>query len=411
MHDAARAPRVGKAASLGHTPGMLRTWLLLGWTFAVLSATASLPTARAEAVAVNSAPRASSPELEPAQSKPWLKPGVLAAGLAVFPGFLLHGSGTFAIGQRQTARKLVLSEAAGLTAFLSAGTLIAVTGTSRRLIGVLAPVTLAGFGIFVLGFLADVYAASSGGRDAHAPLFVPQVDSELGYLHVYDPQFAYRSFLHARADLRAGAFRASPQAWIAVDEDNQRLSLEVAYRALGRTPRRAAADGSFLELGTGVRYHRFAREDFAVITPEWQATGRLDLVRLGPSLSGSFVEGLLGAGLELYDFQVPGSSIANNAFGLLLARFGFGLYFGDGGANSGEAAVYYDHRHDDFAAGLGVQGIPAGILGHLGARGHYYITQAWGVSGLVELGSAVVTGLSLRYRHVARPISLIGGAP
>src|SRR5690606_34136697 len=47
----------------------------------------------------------------------WLRPGVLAGGLALFPGFLLHGTGTFVIGQRQTARKLVLMEAAGLVAF------------------------------------------------------------------------------------------------------------------------------------------------------------------------------------------------------------------------------------------------------------------------------------------------------
>ena len=131
---------------------------------------------------------------------------------------------------------------------------------------------------------------------------------------------------------------------------------------------------------------------------------------MGESLAGSFVEGQVGAGLELYDFQVPGSSIGNNAFGLLLARFGFGMYFGDGGANSGEACLYYDHRHDDFAAGLGVTGIPAGILGHVGLRGHYYVTPRWGFSGLVEVGSALVTGLSLRYRHAPIVDARAGGA-
>ncbi len=338
---------------------------------------------------------------EPAPQKGprWFKPGLLPASLAVFPGFFLHGTGAFVLGERTTARRLALTEAAGLAAFLAGGSLLAVTGTSRRLIGVLAPVTIAGFGLFMLSFLADVYAASSGGRDAHAPNFVPKVDAQAGYAYVYDPQFAFRSFLTLHADLRANAFRASPQAWVALDDNNQRFQLEFAYRALGRTEHRSARDGSFLEFVTGVRYHRFQTEGFAVLTPAWYLDGRFDLERMGESLRGSFVEGHLGAGLELYDFRVPGSTLGDNATGLLLARFGFGVYFGDGGRNSGEASVYYDHRHDDFAAGLGVSGIPGGILGHFGLRGHYFFTRAWGLSGLVEVGSALVTGLSLRYRY------------
>jgi hypothetical protein len=351
------------------------------------------------------------PSSETGYPKRWLKPGVLAAGLAAVPGFLVHGSGAFVIGDRSTARKLVLSQAVGLTTFAGAGTLLVLSGSSRRLIGVIAPVTVAGFGLFVLGFLADVYAASTGGRDAHASDFVAPVEAELGYLHVADPQFAYGSFVTARSDLRAGAFRASPIAAVALDHDNQRFAVELAYRALGRTPKRAARDGSFLDLATGIIYHRFRPEGFAVITPEWHLTGRLDLARVGASLRGSFMEGQLGAGLELYDFDAKGSKLGDNAFSLLLMRFGFGTYFGDGGRNSGEAFVYYDHRHDDFAAGLGVSGIPAGILGHMGVRGHYFVTDSWGVSGLVEVGSALVTGLSLRYRQAQRltPPATTGG--
>ncbi len=354
-------------------------------------------------------PCSSNTERCPRSARRWLAPPALAAGLALFPGFLVHGAGAFAIGDRGTARKLLLSEAAGLGVFLTAGTLIAVTGTSRRLMGLLAPITIAGFGVFVLGLFADLYAASTGGRpDHHAPTFVPKVDAEVGYLYVYDPQFAYRSFLTARSDLRAGVLRVSPEAQIALDDDTQRFLVELAYRPLGRTVRRSAPDGSFLELATGLRYQRYGSDGFAVMTPEWHLNGRLDLGRVGPSLAGSYFEGQVGAGLELYDFQVKGSSVRNHATGLLLARFGFGVYFGAGGANSGEAYLYYDHRHDDFAAGLGVPGIPAGILGHLGLRGHYFVTSRWGVAGLVEVGSALVTGLSLRYRHA--PVRAVGGA-
>ncbi|HEX5659979.1 MAG TPA: hypothetical protein VFX59_22440 [Polyangiales bacterium] len=332
------------------------------------------------------------------EDRQYVRPGVLAGGLAVVPGFVVHGAGAFTIGDRRAARRLLITEAIGLGALIGGGTLLAVTGTSRRMIGVVAPITIAGFGLFMLSWLADIYAATTGGRDAHAPGFSPRYDAELGYAYVHDPQFRYGSFATLHADLRAHDLRLSPDAWIALDDDNQRFTLELAYRPFGRTPRRAAPDGSYAELATAFRHHRFGSDDFAVITPMWWIQARLDLARVAPTLAGAFVEGQLGAGLELYDFDVRGSKLGDNAFGLLLSRFGFGAYFGDGGARSGELFAYYDHRHDDFAAGLGVQGIGSGILGHVGARGHYFITRNWGVSGLVELGSALVTSLAVRYR-------------
>lgn len=335
----------------------------------------------------------------PTVNNQWIRPGVLAGGLALVPGFVLHGTGHFVIGQRKTARNLLLMEAGGLAGFLGGGALIAVTGSSRRLMGVLAPVTIAGFGLFMLSWMADVYGATTGGRDAQAADWIAPVDAELGYVYVYDPQFSYNSFAYARADLRASALRVTPEAFVALNTDNQRLLVEMAYRLRGRTPRRQAKDGSFADLAMGVRYHRFGPEDFAVITPEWHLDGRLDLGRLGHTLRGSFAEGQLGAAFELYKFEAPGSRVRDNAFGMLLARMGFGVYLGKGAQRTGELLAYYDHRRDDFAAGLGVRGIGGGVLGHFGLSGHYYLTRHWGFSGLFEVGSAYVMGLTLRYRH------------
>jgi hypothetical protein len=341
------------------------------------------------------------PAQSEAEAHAWLKPGAVAAGVAILPGFVLHGAGNFAIGERKAAKRLLIAEAAGLAVFVGAGLLMVQTGTARRLIGALTPLTIFGFGTFALTWLADIYAASTGGRDAYGPAFVPYVDLQLGYAYVHDPQFRYGSFGTLRADLRVSAFRASPEAWIALDDDNQRLLLQLAYRALGRTPSRRFSDGSFVELVTGVRYHRFGTERFAVTTSEWHLDARVDLARVGPAMRGSFVEGQVGAGLELYHFRAPGSRVEDNAFGLLLARFGFGVYLGTG-PKSGELSLYYDHRHDDFAAGLGVKGIASGPLGHFGLRGRYFVAPQWGVNALLELGSAVVAGASVSYRYAAQ---------
>lgn len=354
--------------------------------------------ARADELSVANPPRPSVESRQLQVSQRWLAPGPLAGAACAVPSFILRGSCAFATGDRATARRLAISEGVGISTLLAAGTLLAVTGTSRRLVGTLVPLAIGGFSVFMLGWLADVYAATTGGRTDRAARFVPELEGQLGYLYVHDPQFRYRNILSAQLDLRAGALRVSPAVHVAADDNNQRFGLELAYRAYGLTPRRAARDGSYADLVTGVRHHRYASDDFAVTTPEWSVQGRLDLARVGASLAGSFVQGELGAALELYDFAAPGSRVSDNATGMLLASFGFGVYFGDGEQRSGEAQVYYDHRHDDFAAGLGTQGIAAGILGHFGARGLYYVTREWGLSGVLELGAAVVSGLSLRYR-------------
>lgn len=367
----------------------------LAW---VLCLVVVLTAARVQA---QESPQAAAPVQSEAGPQAWLKPGVLAAGLAILPGFVLHGAGSFAIGERKTAKRLLIAEGAGLAVFVGAGLLLVQTGTARRMVGALTPLTIFGFGTFALSWLADIYAASTGGRDAYGARFVPNVAVELGYLYVHDPQFQYGSFGTVRADLRVSAFRASPMAWVALDDDNQRFLLQLAYRAWGRTPSRRFADGSFVELATGVRYHRFGTERFAVTTSEWQLDGRLDLARVGPALRGAFVEGQLGAGLELYHFRAPGSRVGDNAFGLLLARFGFGVYLGTG-PKSGEVFAYYDHRHDDFAAGLGLKGIASGPLGHFGLSGRYFFGPQWGMNALFELGSAVVAGAAVSYRYAAQ---------
>ena len=326
-----------------------------------------------------------------------MRPGVLPTLAAIVPGGLLHGAGTYVAGDKRTAKRLVIAGSAGFAALLLAGGMLELTGTSRRLVGVFVPLAFVGSAVFFTSWLADLYGAATGGREATAASFTPWAEWEAGYRYVYDPQFAYRSFAALRSDLRHGALRVSPTAMIALDDDNQRLGLDLAYRLRGRRPGEHSLDGSFLDVTSGLLLHRYGAEGFAVWTPTFALEGRLDLAHVGKSLRGAFVDGQLGAGLELYAFEGRGQA-RENAFGLLLARFGFGVYFGSGATRTGELSVYYDHRHDDFAAGLGVRGIASGVVGHIGGAGHYYFDRHWGASALLEVGSAVVSGVSVRYR-------------
>jgi hypothetical protein len=83
----------------------------------------------------------------------------------------------------------------------------------------------------------------------------------------------------------------------------------------------------------------------------------------------------------------------------LLARFGYGIYLGWPGSARGEIALYYDHRHDDFAAGFKMPGLGSGVIGHFGVEGRLFVTRQWGVAAEAAVGSAYITGLSILFRH------------
>ncbi len=117
-----------------------------------------------------------------------------------------------------------------------------------------------------------------------------------------------------------------------------------------------ATDGSYFDLVAKVIHHRY-RDDpagpllaaFDMTTGELRADGRYDLRRYAPSLTGAFVEGSAGVGIGGYHYPAAATTEANT---MLLARFAFGLYAGRRADRWGEARIFYDHRHDDFAGGL-----------------------------------------------------------
>lgn len=367
----------------------------LGLALWLLSSAFDPCSAAAQPSPETSLPSATATESGPAAR---IEPGVWPTLGALGPGFFLRGTGTFLAHDRTAAKRLLTLGGVGFASFLGSGIVLIATGTSRRLVLPFTPLLGAGFALFITTWLADIYGAATGGRDDSVVEYTPLLETELGYRYVYDPQFAYRSFGHLRLDARRDRYRLSTFGDVALDDDNQRLGLELAYRLRGRRAEQLSADGSYLETTGAFLYHRYGSERFAVWTPTLTLDARLDLMHVGESLRGSFIEGQLGAGAELYAFDAPGSQPRDNAFGLLLIRFGFGLYFGQGRQHTGEAQLYYDHRHDDYAAGLAVRGIGGGVLGHVGLLGHYWFHRHFAASALLEFGSAVVAGLSLRHR-------------
>jgi hypothetical protein len=351
---------------------------------------------------------------KPQQSEPASR--FWPASAAVVPGLVVHGAGHYALGEKQTARNLLWMEASGLALFLTGGLTIVLTGASRYLVGPSAALTMAGFGLFSTSYMADIYGTLS--KDGGAVLSryrAPAIwETELGYRRVADSQFAYEDFLVERVSRSVGPFRLSPSAWFSMKGDTARYRLETQYRFAGSLAgsniSQAAGgglppspDASFADLTLGFVHQRHAPERFTKSSAELSVDGRYDLARLGPTLRGAFVELSAGYALGRIDYDAIGLEVPHDLEHLLLGRFGFGVLLRGQSAPGSEAVVYYDHRHDDYAAGLKLKGLGSGVIGHFGLGLRWFFNESVGIAGDAQVGSAYIAGASLLYRQGSRP--------
>jgi hypothetical protein len=351
---------------------------------------------RAAADRPAAAPSHAAPSHAPPPPSPRV-PSPLPEIAAVFPGFLLHGSGVWLQGRNPTAQRLVLLEGAAVLTTFAAGFVLFQTGAARDVVGPTALGAVAGVGTFGVSFLANVYAAWAPRDGWGEPLRRSALlESSAGYLYVYDPQFEYRHFATVQVVARPLAWRLAANVAVAPGQDNQRIELGLGYRVLGVRGRgeEAASDGSYLEPRLGFSEHRFEADGFSARVFELAVEGRLDTDRYLPDVRGAFFQGEAGYAKQVFRNDVPGPN-PTTWTSLLLAQVGFGLYLGNRAdrQTGGEVQLYYNHRHDGFASGLKVNGLGSGPAGHFGILGSYRLSPEWGVRLRTEAGSAYTLGL------------------
>ena len=319
---------------------------------------------------------------------------LLPAAASLVPGVLLHGLGPLVAGDVQTATRLFALEGAGLGLLLAGGVPIALSGASRRVIGPLYVVSMAGVGLFSVSALSNLYGlVAPAFPPGVAPQRLPPLELEVGYQHLGDSAFDSRHFVSLGALARLERVRLEAEGWLAPGEGNLRVRLGGAYRVLG-APEAAQAgeDGSALDVELAALAHRFATEGFTLGGGELFVRGRLAMARVSPRLEGSFAE--MGVGLSMQGYGYDGPVRDDSLHEQLLFNVGYGVYLGRGGPLRGEALLYYDHRKDDFAGGLRDG---TGVTGFLGLRGRVLLDEHWGVSADVQRGSAWVGRVSLLY--------------
>ncbi|HET9932605.1 MAG TPA: hypothetical protein VFQ35_18005 [Polyangiaceae bacterium] len=328
-------------------------------------------------------------------------PGRRALGVtaAVLPGALVHGAGHYVIGERDTAGQLLALEGVGLSMILGGGGVLFASGASRWVVGPAAAIAMMGFGVFGTSLLADVYGTAASDQGAARRPMLPKVETEFGYRRLEDVQFSHHDFLVEGMRLNQGSFGLGLLGFFSMGAGNARYRADVLYRFLDDSDVADSRYADRLELDLGFVRHTYPTERFAMTSGEASVLARYDLAHVGRSLRGSFAEFALGYARGAISYDIEGQHVPADSYDLLLGRFGFGVRLRGKSAPGSEALLYYDHRHDDFAAGLKVTGLGSGVAGHFGFQTKWYFNSSFGVLTDVNVGSAWFFGASLLLRQ------------
>ena len=315
------------------------------------------------------------------------------------PGLLVRGAGHYVIGERETAGHLLALEGIGLGMILGGGGVVFASGASRWVVGPAASIAMMGFGVFGTSLLADVYGSVSADGGAVRRPRLPKLETEFGYRRLEDVQFSHHDFLVEGMRLQQGAFGLGLLGFFSLGANNARYRAEVLYRFLDDSELSKSRYADRLELTLGFVRHTYPTERFAMTSGEASVLARYDFAHLGRTLSGAFGEFALGYARGAISYDIEGQHVPSDAYDLLLGRFGFGVQLRGQSAPGSEMLLYYDHRHDDFAAGLKGTGIGSGAVGPVGVPTQRFFNSSLGVLADVNVGSAWIFGASLLLRQ------------
>ena len=311
-----------------------------------------------------------------------------AIAAAIFPGAVVHGAGSWVLGNRRAAKRLLATEAIGVAAAAAGGLPIAGSGSSPYTIWPGVPLVVSGVGGFLSSWLADIWVAAGGAELPARPLALPPWSVEVATTWQHDA-YRERALLGGQGHVELGRLGLDAGGYVDAGNASRSGGVGARWRVLGPAATgRAVEDGSRVLVHADVRIDRDDDDRVTLATAEAELAGRLDLDRLDPQLRGSFLELSVGGGVNRTTYPLDRHDTA----AILLAGFAWGAYLGD----RGELAVFYDHRRDGLAGGLAA-GHAAGFVGSFGANTELRVTGPWAVRGQLQVGSAWVTTLGVRY--------------
>lgn len=311
-----------------------------------------------------------------------------AIAVAIFPGILVRGAGSWIAGEHRAAKRLAATGAIGSAALLVGGLPIRLSGGSPYTIWPGVPLGVSGTGLFLSSWLADIWVAAGGAQQAATAVALPPWSIEAATTWQHDA-YRERALLGAAGHLELGRLGLDAGGYVDARNASRSGQLGARWRLCGPAATgRQISDGSRVVVRGAARLDRDDDDRVTVAAVEAEATGRLDLERLDPATRGNFLELSAGGGVTRTSY--PQGHHGRDA--ILLAGFAWGAYLGD----RGEVRLFYDHRRDGLVGGLAAARA-AGFVGSVGTTAELRIHGPWAVLCRLQIGHAWVTTLGVRY--------------
>lgn len=256
---------------------------------------------------------------------------------SIFPGVLLHGSGHYLMGEKETGKKLLKIQ--GISLLSGAGSLVALSllGNADETAGILIPMTMLSFGTFAATWLFDIIGTTglsnrlSVGQHPYQQSFI-----NLSYHNQDNNQSPYYNFYGGR--FQYGTEKLFAQFYAEVEEsaDYQEFVFKGGYNI---RPKKY----SNLYLIPEAKY-RYSSEGFSISQVDLQLEMDINLAKISKTLKNVYFVNSLGYGNSRFNFEGSGFDFSNN---LMIISQGIRVHVN----NLLDITTKYIRREDGFIAG------------------------------------------------------------
>lgn len=256
---------------------------------------------------------------------------------SIVPGILLHGSGHYIMGEKETGKKLLKIQGVSLLTGASSLVALSLLGNADETSGILIPMTMFGFGTFAATWLFDVIGTT--GLSNHLSIEehpYKQSFVNLSYHKQDNNQSPYYNFYGSRIQYGNNEFFAQLYAEVEESSDYQEFAFKGGYNVMQK-------EFTNLYIIPEAKY-RYSSEGFDISQWDLQLEMDINLSKISHTLKNVYFVNTIGYGSSTFDFGRSGSNYSDN---LMIVSQGLRFHVN----NILDVSTKYIRREDGFIAG------------------------------------------------------------
>jgi len=224
---------------------------------------------------------------------------------SIVPGVLLHGSGHYLMGEKETGKKLLKIQGISLLTGTSSLVALGLLGNADETSGILIPVSMLSFGTFAATWIFDIIGVSglsnhlSIGQHPYKQSFI-----NLSYNQQDNNQNPYYKFYGGRMQYGNKQFFAQLYAEIEESSDYQEYAFKGGYNVIQK-------NYTNLYIIPEAKY-RYSTEGFSISQLDLQLEMDINLAKISSTLKNVYFVNTIGFGNSQFNFGGSGFDYSNN---------------------------------------------------------------------------------------------------